>query len=184
MKVKIVNRVSLAVLLSTACLASVASADESDKSGFYFESGLMYSKYEEPAGWFTNVPLVIRIGTSFSENLSVEGTFGTSIADTDFYAGSTLVSARVNSLYSLGMKYELSPKEETTVFGKLGVGSGTLSASTSYGSAWSSGTDIQYGVGIRTNSGAKNYWSLDYTSYYNKSSVTLTGLSLTYGTRF
>ena len=171
-----------ATILAVAVSYSATAAE--NKNSSYFEAGFAYSKFEVSDGWFTNAPGIIRFGSSFGSNLSLEATLGTSVYDTNFYAGTTLVSARIDSVYSLAAKYEFTPNDESSVYGKLGFGGGQISASTNYGSAWASDTDIQYGVGFRTNSGEKNYWSLDYTSYYNKSGVTLTGLGVTYGTRF
>ena len=165
-----------------ACSMSASAQSSSKKS--YVEFGAMYGKYSEPSGWFTSGLGVVTIGTNLSDGLAMELVAGTSIADTNFYVGSTRVSARFDSVYGGFIKAYLPSGDKSRFYGRVGFISGQISASTSYGSAWTNDTDIAIGGGVEFDLDSNSYVNIGYTNYYNKAGVTVNGTHLTFGTRF
>lgn len=170
--------------IALALLASIGSAQANDQTGAYVETVVTYARYEEPSIWFTNGVGALRLGYNFSSNFAVEVMGGTSLSSTNFNVGSTAVSAKFDSLGAAYLKAKAPVNDQFSFFGKLGVASGKVSASSAYGSGWVSGTDISYGVGMQIKVANKVYLTTDYTSYYSKNSVSITGLSAGVGFEF
>jgi len=164
--------------------SSIVSAQESPNTGAYFEAGVMYARYEETNGWFTSAVPIARVGYSVNEWLAIEAMIGSSIVDTSFYAGTTLVNARFDYLSSVGGKFSVPISSSAQAYARLGMASGGVSADTAYGSAWARSISPSYGVGLQFDLNSTQYISVDYTSFYNKDGVSMSGASATYGIRF
>lgn len=175
-----INKVIAVGLLALSPLAMAQDM----KPNNYIEFGGIYARYQEPSGWFTSGVAMARLGVNINQWIAVEGMAGTSLTDTNFYAGSTLVSARFNRVAAIHGKFSAPLNSSTSVFGRMGIANGQVSASTAYGSAWASGVDLSYGVGAQVDLNSTQYILVDYMSYYGKGGVTSTGLGATFGIRF
>lgn len=172
-------------LLATSLLAASSFACAQDlKPNNYIEFGGIYARYQEPSGWFSSGIAMARIGVNINEWIAIEGMAGTSLTDTNFYVGSTLVSARFDRVAAVHGKFSAPLNTSTSVFGRMGIASGQVSANTAYGSAWASGVDLSYGGGVQVDLNSTQYILVDYMSYYRKNGVTSNGLGATFGMRF
>jgi hypothetical protein len=171
------------IMVNLFAISSLAMAQQV-KPNNYVEFGGVYARYQEPSGWFTSGLAMARLGVNVNEWIAVEGMAGRSLTDTNFYAGSTLVSARFDRVAAIHGKFSAPLNSTTTVFGRVGFANGQVSASTAYGSAWASGVDLSYGVGAQVDLNSTQYILVDYMSYYGKSGVTSTGLGAALGIRF
>jgi hypothetical protein len=150
----------------------------------YIELSGVYGKYQETNGWFTTGMGALKLGVNLTDNFSIEGLVATSLADTNFYVGTTLVSARIDNIYGGYLKVKAPASSSVDFFGRIGVAGGQVSASTTYGSSWLSDTGLSYGGGVDIKLEEKSYVSIDYTSYYNKSGISVRGFGIGYGFRF
>jgi hypothetical protein len=169
--------------INLLALSSFAFAQDV-KPNNYIEFGGIYARYQEPSGWFTSGVAMARLGVNINEWIAIEGMAGTSLTDTNFYVGSTLVSARFDRVAAVHGKFSAPLSTSTSVFGRMGVASGQVSASTTYGSSWASGVDLSYGGGVQVDLNSTQYILIDYMSYYGKNGVTSNGLGATFGMRF
>jgi len=175
------KRLAQCILYLLPFLITNVNAEENKT---YIELGAVYGKYQETYGWFTTGMGSLKLGVNLTENISIEGLVATSVADTNFYVGSTLVSARVNNLYGGYLKVKAPTSSSVDLFGRIGVAGGQVSASSSYGSSWASDTGLSYGGGLDIKIDEKSYVIVDFTSYYNRSGITVTGFGVGYGFRF
>lgn len=171
------------IAVNLLALSSLAMAQDV-KPKNYIEFGGIYARYQESSGWFTSGVAMARLGVNINDWIAVEGMAGTSLADTNFYVGSTLVSARFDRVAAIHGKFSAPLNSSTSVFGRMGIASGQVSANTAYGSAWASGVDLSYGVGAQVDLNPTQYLLVDYMSYYGKNGVTSTGVGATFGMRF
>ena len=171
------------IAINLLALSSFAMAQDV-KPNNYVEFGGIYARYQEPSGWFTSGVAMARLGVNINEWIAVEGLAGASLVDTNFYVGSTPVNARFDRVAAVHGKFSAPLNTSTSVFGRIGIASGQVSASTAYGSAWASGVDLSYGVGAQVDLNSTQYILVDYMSYYGKNGVTSTGVGATFGMRF
>ena len=149
----------------------------------YVETGYISATYREPLLWFTHGMAALRIGYQFNNYFSVEGQFATALTNAAGYVGSTYVTAKIDNSYGLNLKLQTEPSNGMSVYGKLGMNSGTVSAATSYGSVWAGGTSPTYGLGAKYEAD-RIYYSFEYMSFYAQNGVTITGPSLNLGYKF
>ena len=174
---KIFTAISLGLVITGA-------SAQAQKSNGYVEIGGIYARYQETGGWFTSAVGNAKVGVNINDNISLEAIVGTSLYDTNFYVGRTLVSARIDSLFGGYVKGKVPISPNADIFGRFGVAQGQVSASSAYGSGWASGTGLSYGGGLQFKLDNSSYVAIDYMSYYNKSGTSATGLGLNYGFNF
>lgn len=148
--------------------------------------GLTYLQayYKETGANFNNSLLGIRIGSNFSDNIGAEFFAAGSVNNASFYYGSTYITSQVQNAYGAHIKLRTTPSNGFSGYVRLGVVHGTVSASSAYASGWASGTSGSYGAGVEFDMGKSAFLQLDYSSYYTNSDVTVSGPSITIGTRF
>ena len=98
--------------------------------------------------------------------------------------GGVNLTAQVQNAYGAYLKASIGVTDTLSLYAKAGGTSGTVCASTIYGSAWSSGTSPSFGVGIQANITNDIYTTLDYMSYYNRNGTTISGPSISVGYKF
>jgi outer membrane immunogenic protein len=174
---KIITAIGLDLVISGA-------SAQIQKTNGYIEIGGIYTRYQETSGWFTSAVGNAKLGVNITDNLSLETIVGTSVYDTSFYAGRTLVSARIDSLFGGYLKGKVPISPNADIFARVGFAQGQVSASTSYGSALGSGTGLSYGGGLQFKLDNASYLAVDYMSYYNRYGTSVTGLGLNYGFNF
>ncbi len=171
------------ISINLLVLAPLVTAQEV-KPNNYIEFGGLYARYEEQFGWFTSGVAMARLGTNINESIAIEGMVGTSLADTNFNVGATSVSARFDRVAAVHGKISAPLNATTSIFGRMGVAGGRVSANTAYGSAWASGVDLSYGGGVQIDLNSNQYFLVDYMSFYSKNGITSTGFGATFGLRF
>jgi hypothetical protein len=164
--------------------AFFVTAASAQSGSSYAEIGGIYARYDEPGAWFTSAVGNVKLGYNINENLAVEALVGRSLADTNFYVGSTLISARIDSMVSGFLKVKAPLSSSTEVFGRFGFTNGKISANSRFGSGWASGTSASYGGGIQFNTTPTSYWNIDYMSYYSGSGITVNGMGANVGFKF
>jgi opacity protein-like surface antigen len=107
-----------------------------------------------------------------------------SVSDANLTYRNTNITAKTSSAFGAYVKGSLPVSESFSFFVKLGGTNGTVSASSAYGSAWSSGTSFSYGAGAQVNFTPNVYGIIQYMSYYDKSSVSIGGPSVGVGYKF
>ncbi len=169
------------VPIVAALFVTTASAQN---GAAYAEIGGVYARYSEPAAWFTSGVANLKLGYNINENFAIEGMVGRSLVDTNFYAGSTRVSARIDNMISGYVKVKAPLSQNAEIFGRFGFTNGSISANTRFGSGWVSGSSASYGGGVQFNTSTNTYFTLDYMSYYNGNGVSVTGAGANIGFKF
>jgi attachment invasion locus protein len=172
----------LAVLLCT--LATGVMAQSNKDEGFYAELGVMQANYKESGVKFNNSMGALKAGYNFNKAFAVEGMIAGNIGSANFYIGSTYITAQVQNAYGLYGKGSIDVSEGVSLYGKIGLTNGEVTASSRYASSFTSGTSASYGVGIQANINKEVYATLDYLSYYNKNGISVTGPSINLGYKF
>jgi len=152
----------LLLLLFSALGSAAWSASET-----YIGVSYLQGYYRETAANFNNSLVGVRVGENVSENVGAEFFAATSANQANFYVGSTYVQAKVNNAYGGHIRLRTTPSNGLFGYVRLGVAHGTVSASTRYGSGWTSGTSASYGAGLEFDLSPKMFVQLDYSSYYS-----------------
>lgn len=176
--------VIVASLLSCAISSAMAQSSQKKESGPYVEAGFMQAYYKDDSVSFTNGLAALKAGYNFNKNLALEGMIGGNINSANFYYRTTNITAQVQNAYGIYGKGTVEINDTVSLYARVGATNGTVTGSSSYGSAWTSGTSPSYGVGIQANINNDVYVSLDYMSYYNREGVSITGPSLNAGYKF
>lgn len=172
------------VLLAFTCALGINSFAVAGEEKVYVEGGYLGMYYRESVGNFQHGMSVVRVGYNANQYLSIEGMYANALSNAAFYSGSTYITAKVSSISGAYLKLKTEPSNGVSVYGKLGVAGGTVSASSSYGSRWAAGRSSSYGAGIQFDSGDKMYFSAEYMSYYNNYGITVSGPSAAIGFKF
>jgi len=177
---KILSKVLFLFTISFGINQLASAGDEK----VYVEGGYLGIYYRESTANFQHGMSVVRVGYNANQYLSIEGMYANALSNAAFYYGSTYITAKVSSISGAYLKLKTEPSNGVSVYGKLGVAGGTVSASSSYGSAWASRRSSSYGAGIQFDSGDKLYFSAEYMSYYNNYGITVSGPSAAIGFKF
>ena len=178
------KKLLVAALLAVAGTSATAQAQANKESGFYAEFGLAQAYYKEPAANFNNMLGVVKAGYSINKHVAAEVMAAGALSSANFYVGSTYIDAKVSSAYGVYGKFSLPIEDKFSLFVRLGVTSATVTASSSYGAAWASGSDYSYGAGAQFNFTKDIYGQVDYMSYYNKNTVAVQAPSISIGYKF
>lgn len=173
---------SLATIGSS--LANAQNAQNADLSGVYAELGIVQAYYKEPTANFNNTMGSLALGYSINKYASFEIMGAGALNDASFNIGSTRINAKTSSAFGAYAKGTLPLDDKFGLFVKIGATNGTVTASTAYGSAWTSGTSFSYGGGVQVNFNKNVYGIVQYMSYYDKNSVTLVAPSIGIGYKF
>jgi outer membrane immunogenic protein len=170
-------------LISIGITNTFAQTQKKD-SGFYAELGYMQASYSESVASFNNGMAALKAGYNIDKNFAIEGLIAGNTGSASFNIGTTAVTAQVQSAYGLYGKGTVELNETVGLYAKAGFTNGTVSASSRFGSGYSSGTSASYGAGIQANLTKDVYANLDYMSYYNKDGISITGPSISFGYKF
>ena len=140
--------------------------------------------YSEPG--FSATPGVgtLRFGADINQNFAVEGMLGNTLSNASGTYSGTAVTIQLKNVFGMYLKAKTQLSDNFEVFARLGATRGTISASSYYASAWSSGTSISYGIGAQVNLNKSVYASVDYMSYYDKTDIAIRGPSIGIGVKF
>ena len=170
-------------LISIGITNTFAQTQKKD-SGFYAEVGYMQAYYSESVASFNNGMAALKAGYNIDKNYAIEGLIAGNTGSASFFIGSTSVTAQVQNAYGLYGKGTVELTETVGLYAKAGFTNGTVSASSRFGSGYSSGTSLSYGAGIQASFNKDVYATLDYMSYYNRDGVSITGPSISLGYKF
>nr|WP_297531605.1 porin family protein [uncultured Roseateles sp.] len=175
----------ISLIVAAALLAAGAAQAQSTpqaQNGVYGELGYTFVKVKDD---FFNVsfkPGAIRgiVGWDLHPNVALEGMLAGGVSD-DTTQG---VKAKISRSYGLYVvpKYSLTPEFE--VFGRLGYADSKVKLSSSLGSSSGSDSSFSWGLGAKYNFNKQVYGAVDYMSYFDKDSTTVTGVTLSVGYRF
>jgi hypothetical protein len=174
----------LVVSLLSLASASIMAQSNSKETGPYVELGLIQAYYKDDVVNFNNGMASFKAGYNFTKNFALEGMIAGNINSANFYYRSTNITAQVQNAYGIYGKGTIELNDTVSLYAKVGATNGTLSASSAFGSAWTSGTSPAYGAGIQANINKDVYVSLDYMSYYNRDGVSIAGPSINVGYKF
>ena len=174
----------LAVSLLSIVSANVMAQTNNKESGVYVEIGAIQAYYKEPLLNFNHTMGALKAGYNINKNFAVEAMYAGNLNSASFYYGSTNITAQVQSAYGIYGKGTIPLSDNVSLYAKIGATNGTVTASSAYGSAWSSGTSPAFGAGVQLNINKDIYASLDYMSYYNRDGVSITGPSVNLGYKF
>ena len=174
----------LAVSLLSIVSANVMAQTNNKESGIYVEIGAMQAYYKDPLINFNHTMGALKAGYNINKNFAIEGMYAGNLNSATGYVGSTAVTAQVQSAYGLYGKGTIPLTDNVSLYAKIGATNGTVTASTAYASAWSSGTSPSFGAGVQLNINKDIYASLDYMSYYNRDGISITGPSINLGYKF
>ena len=178
------NILFVAALLTATATDAIAQENSNKEKGFYAELGLAQAYYKESSVNFSNAMGTLKAGYNINRHIAAEVMAGGNLNSAGFYYGTTKVDAYVSGAYGAYGKISLPLSDAFSLFIKLGVTSATVSASTRYGSGYSSNSDISYGGGAQFNFTPNVYGQFDYTSYYNKNGVSVVAPSVSVGYKF
>jgi opacity protein-like surface antigen len=173
-----------AVLLSVAATGAMAQAQANKETGFYAELGLAQAYYKEGNANFNNAMGEIKAGYNINKYIAAEVMAAGNLNSANFNYGSTNINAKVSSAYGGYAKLSLPVNDDFSLFVRAGVTSATVTASSRYASAWSTGSDFSYGAGAQFNFTKDVYGQVDYMSYYNKNNITVQAPSISVGYKF
>jgi hypothetical protein len=126
----------------------------------------------------------LKAGYNIDKNYAIEGLIAGNTGSASFNIGTTAITAQVQKAYGLYGKGTVELTETVGLYAKAGFTNGTVSASSRFGSGYSSGTSLSYGAGIQASFNKDVYATLDYMSYYNRDGVSITGPSISLGYKF
>lgn len=175
---------SLALASIATIGSSLANAQSSDLTGVYTELGIVQAYYKVPTANFNNTMGSLTLGYSINQYASFEIMGAGALNEANFNYGSTNINAKTSSAFGAYAKGTLPLDDKFGVFVKIGATNGTVTASSAYGSAWSSGTSFSYGGGIQLNFTKNVYGIAQYMSYYGMNSVTIVAPSIGIGYKF
>lgn len=173
------KKISIAIVIA----ASALSANAQDKKS-YFEIGVANAKYKETDIQFTSPVAFFKWGVDINDTWATELQIGKSIQDTNFTAYNVPFTARIDSMIG-GYVVGTAPMDDKVSFiGRLGFTKGEISASTAFGGGNASDTGLSFGGGVRFNFDQSIFMTIDFTSFYNSSGTSVTGTSLSFGSKF
>jgi hypothetical protein len=179
------KKITSIALASIATIgSSLANAQSSDLTGFYAELGILQAYYKDSVANVNNTMGSATLGYSINQYASFEILGAGALNEASFYYGTTKINAKTSSAYGGYAKGTLPIDDKFGVFVKIGATNGTVTASSAYGSGWSSGTSFSYGGGIQINFNKNVYGIAQYMSYYGKNSVTIVAPSIGIGYKF
>lgn len=175
--------IKISVVVAAALLAAgAAQAQSQATNAVYGELGYTFVKVKDD---FFNVsfkPGAIRgiVGWDLHPNVAIEGMLAGGVSD-DTTQG---VKAKISRSYGLYVvpKYSITPEFE--VFGRLGYADSKIKLSSNIGSSSGSDSSFSWGLGAKYNFNKQFYGAVDYMSYFDKDSTTVTGATLSVGYRF
>jgi hypothetical protein len=180
------NKILVAAIFSVATSGAFAQANK--ETGFYAQLGLAQAYYKESSGNFNNSMGALMAGYNINKYIAAEVMAAGNLNSANFQSGNVIYNAKVSSAYGGYAKFSLPVNDDFSLFARIGATNATLQATGTNGtrsaSAWSSGTDYSYGAGAQFNFTKDVYGQVDYMSYYNKSSVTVTAPSISVGYKF
>jgi hypothetical protein len=179
------KKVALGLIVGGALFgANTSFAQQSNLTGFYAELGLIQAYYKEPTANFNNSMGAATLGYSINKYASVEIMGAGSLNEANFNYRGTNINAKTSSAFGGYVKGTLPIEDKFGVFVKAGATNGTVTASSAYGSAWSSGTSFSYGGGVEFNFTKNVYGIAQYMSYYDRNSISINGPSIGVGYKF
>jgi opacity protein-like surface antigen len=179
------NKIYIAAASIVGLLSAAnCNAQSSNLTGFYGELGLVQAYYKEPTANFNNTMASATVGYSINKYVGVEVMGAGAIADANFSYRGTNISAKTSSAFGGYVKGSLPLNDMFEVFAKVGATNGTVTASSAYGSAWSSGTSFSYGAGAQANFTKNVYGIAQYMSYYDRNSISISGPAIGVGYKF
>ncbi|WP_431258909.1 outer membrane beta-barrel protein [Roseateles chitinivorans] len=173
-----ISVVAAAVLLA----AGAAQAQSQATNAVYGELGYTFAKVKDD---FYNVsfkPGAIRgiVGWDLHPNVALEGMLAGGVSDDTSQGVKTKITRSVG--FYVVPKYSFNPQFE--VFGRLGYADSKVKFSSSLGSASGSDSSFSWGLGAKYNFNKQVYGAVDYMSYFDKDTTTVTGVTLSVGYRF
>ena len=177
------KKILVGAMLTVIATSTYAQEKKKD-SGFYAEVGYMQAYYSESVASFNNGMAALKAGYNIDKNYAIEGLIAGNTGSASFNIGTTAVTAQVQNAYGLYGKGTVELTEAVGLYAKAGFTNGTVSASSRFGSGYSSGTSLSYGAGIQASFNKDVYATLDYMSYYNKDGISITGPSISLGYKF
>ena len=147
--------------------------------GYYAGASLTRIDYSQ--GSYTSEPIVLSgmVGQQFSPNFAGEVRLGLGLSSST-NRGLTTKIGHIFGLYARGIA-PLTP--QASVYGLLGISNvGRTLSATGYSDDKSSGGDLSFGVGASFAVNHQLSLDLEWMRYYDKSSISISGLTL--ATRF
>ena len=150
----------------------------------YLEPFIMLAYYNEPLLSFNHGMAGLKVGYNIDKNTAIEAMGATNISSASGYVGSTYITAQVSGAQGVYLKLKSDNPNGVNVYGKFGTTSGTVTASSAYGSVWTSGYSTSYGAGLQFDDKDNTYYTIEYMSYYSNAGVTVGGPSVSIGLKF
>jgi opacity protein-like surface antigen len=175
---------AIAALLALAAVSQVAHAQAKagNATTGYGEVSYLAATHKESSGTYRPAGIRLAGGADVMPGLGLEGMLAFGAKD----GTSGVKSAQLSTLAGVYVKphVELAPGVE--VYARAGYANMAWStkATASSTAVDKSGNSAGYGVGLNYTVGDKMTLGVDYMSYYNKSSVTLTGVAVSFGLKF
>ncbi len=170
---------------SQVCHSDASSSSPLRALGIYGEIGLTSLNYSEP-GYALSPSGAIRVivGADLAPNLALEGmaAFGTS--EGSLAISGVLVKGKVDTMYGVYLKPKTKISDAIEVFGRVGFASAKATFTAPGFAYTTSGNDFSYGVGANFNVAKNASVGLDYMSYYNKTGVSVNGMTINIGFKF
>jgi outer membrane immunogenic protein len=161
-------------LVAAFCaLPSLASAQEAKQ--FYVEAGAQALRIEDSGVWAEPGTASLTFGMILNEYFAVEV-----MAATGIYSANAGTDVSISSVFGAYVKPSFEVVPRLSVFGKLGVTNGTVSAA----GLRNSDTGFSYGAGLQFDLTDSLYAGLSYMSYYSKYGTTYRGAGLALGVMF
>lgn len=170
---------------SRVCHRDASSNPPLRALGIYGEIGLTSLNYSEP-GYALSPSGAVRVivGADLAPNLALEGmaAFGTS--EGSLAISGVLVKGKVDTMYGVYLKPKTKISDAIEVFGRVGFASAKATFTAPGFAYTTSGNDFSYGVGANFNVAKNASVGLDYMSYYNKTGVSVNGMTINIGFKF
>lgn len=174
---------TLAIAATTSLLSIGAQAQ-----GLYGEIGYNQLTFkEENRGFGAKVePSAIRgiVGYEINPNLAVEGHLGIGLNDDTTRIGGVSVKGEVDNVVGAFIKPKVKLGETVELFGRAGVASTKVSASSGGLSASDRGTSFAYGAGASFALTPQLSLNADYMNYYDRKGIKVDGVTVGVGFKF
>ena len=175
--------------VATACIALSAAfstqAQTTDNKAIYGEIGLTSLNYSEP-GYAMSPAGAMRVivGADLAPTLALEGMAAFGTYEGSLAISGILIKGKLDTLYGIYLKPKTKISDVIEVFGRVGFASAKMTATAPGVAITTSGNDLSYGVGASFNVAKNASIGLDYMSYYNKTGVSVNGMTLNIGFKF
>lgn len=169
------KRTLFCIVVSISMLSSLAHAQDN-----YFGGSVAFIDYSEGGLEDASLTAIFgRLGSDFNENFSGEIRAGVGIGDDSVDVFGNDVTVELDSMIGAYVRGGVRVSDMFFPYAVLGYTRGEITASlSSFGSASETESDVSFGLGADLNFNRDFALNIEYTNYYDKDGVEISGFSI------